>query len=189
MSAPHSLRTPRRLLAVLVLLLAGVTWTYTTPNAAARTTASLVTCPVGTQTTAYSPGLKLPATPPATVSLSTGGSLGPCVSLDLNHTGASFSLTGSGQLSCLGGNSSGTGRLDWVNPGTSDSYFDFTGGISLRPDGVTVLVLTGEVTSGDYTGATVIETVVLASTDLTACLSPAGLTSVSGPFTVSLVGI
>ncbi|WP_405657914.1 hypothetical protein OG379_00140 [Streptomyces sp. NBC_01166] len=52
-----------------------------------------------------------------------------------------------------------------------------------------MLVLTGEVTSGDYTGATVIETVVLASTDLTACLSPAGLTSVSGPFTVSLVGI
>ncbi|MFI2644303.1 hypothetical protein [Streptomyces sp. NPDC018610] len=90
-------------------------------------------------------------------------------------------------LNCLGGDSTGTGKVTWSNPGTTPSRFTFTGGISLRPDGVTVLVLTGHVTSGDYQGSTLINAIVLASTDLTACLTPQGLTTISGTISLTTV--
>ncbi|MET9252558.1 hypothetical protein [Streptomyces sp. NPDC003717] len=178
-------RTAAALWATLLLLtgaaLAGA------PAASATASAGLVTCPVGTQTTTYSPGLRLPATPAPTVSLHTDGTLGPCVSLDGHHTGAVYKADGSGKLNCLGGNSSGGGSLNWSDPGAATSKFTFTGGISLRPDGVTVLVLNGTVTSGDFAGKHLVVTVVLLSTDLTACLTPTGLTTSSGPFTASVL--
>ncbi|MFD7919978.1 hypothetical protein ACFV3R_12215 [Streptomyces sp. NPDC059740] len=180
----------RRVLAALAAFLlgaAGLILAGPAPEAAAA--AQLVTCPVGTETTTYSPGLRLPQAGQPNVHLQAQGSVGPCVSLDLRHTGGQVVINGSGPLNCLGGNSSGTGRLTWANPGTHPSLFTFTGGISLRPDGVTVLVLTGKVTSGDYTGATLVQTVVLASTDLTACLTPGGLTTSSGLLTVTLTDL
>ncbi|MFD3741871.1 hypothetical protein ACFWVB_39490 [Streptomyces microflavus] len=158
------------------------------PPATAAT--SLVTCPLGTETITYTPGLRLPALPPAppnpSVSLNASGTLGACVSLDLQHTSGTITFTGAGPLTCLGGNSSGSGRVTWSNPGTTPSDFTFTGGVSVRPNGVTVLVLSGSVTAGDFTGAAVVNTIVLASTDLTACLTPAGLTTSSGPITLTL---
>ncbi|MFI7386398.1 hypothetical protein [Streptomyces sp. NPDC049813] len=156
-------------------------------GAPAHASIDLVTCPVGTETTTYSPGLKYPATPAPNVSLHATGTVGPCVSLDLHHTSGSVSFTGSGPLNCLGGNSSGTGALNWTDAGAATTHFTFTGGVSLRPNGVTVLVLTGNVTSGDYSGHTVLVTITLLSTDLTACLGPAGLTSSSGPLTVTVL--
>ncbi|MFJ6699554.1 hypothetical protein ACIQM4_26260 [Streptomyces sp. NPDC091272] len=153
----------------------------------AHASVDLVTCPLGTETISYSPGLKYPSTPAPNVSLSATGTVGPCVSLDLNHTAGAVTFNGSGPLNCLGGNSSGTGKIDWVNAGTTDSKFNFTGGVSLRPNGITVLVLTGQVTSGDYAGKTVINTITLLSTDITACLSPTGLTSSAGPITITIL--
>lgn len=169
--------------ATTTIILAALTF----PGAAsAQASVNLVTCPLGSQTTTYAPGLKL-ASPAPNVSLKSAGNLGPCVALDLQHTSASYTFNGTGQLNCLGGNSAGIGKIDWTDPGTTPSTYSYTAGISLRPDGVTVLVFTGTITSGDYTGQSLLSTVVLASTDLTACLSPSGLTSVSGPFTLSIL--
>ncbi|MGX7829876.1 hypothetical protein ACTG9Q_32870 [Actinokineospora sp. 24-640] len=49
--------------------------------------------------------------------------------------------------------------------------------------GTTVLVLTGTVIDGLFQGVTVVQTKVLPATDLTARLTPQGLTSVSGTVT------
>ncbi|WP_097932160.1 MULTISPECIES: hypothetical protein [unclassified Streptomyces] len=180
-------RTRIAALCTAALTVAG-TWLGVAQPATAAT--ALVTCPLGTETITYTPGLKLPAVPPAppnpTVSLSASGTLATCVSLDLQHTSGTITFTGAGPLTCLGGNSSGSGRVTWSNPGTTPSDFTFTGGVSVRPNGVTVLVLSGNVTAGDFTGAAVVNTIVLASTDLTACLTPAGLTTSSGPITLTL---
>lgn len=152
--------------------------------------ADLVSCPLGTEAITYTPGLRLPAIPPAPpnppVSLAATGTLVSCVSADQNHTSGTITFAGAGPLTCLGGNSTGTGQVTWSDPGTTPSSFSFSGGVSLRPNGVTVLVLTGTVTAGDFTGAAVANTIVLASTDLTACLTPQGLTTTSGPITFTL---
>jgi hypothetical protein len=50
-----------------------------------------------------------------------------------------------------------------------------------------VLVATGPVTSGDFAGRTIVNTVVITSTDLLACTTPGGLTSTAGPFLVNIV--
>ncbi|MGW7274439.1 hypothetical protein ACWGH5_28390 [Streptomyces sp. NPDC054864] len=52
---------------------------------------------------------------------------------------------------------------------------------------MTVLLLTGTVTSGDYAGHKLVATITLLSTDITACLNPSGLTSSSGPITITIV--
>ncbi|MFF0497836.1 hypothetical protein ACFYU5_15615 [Nocardia aobensis] len=146
---------------------------------------SLVSCPLGSQTTTYNPGLHLTA-PPGDVHLHSTGNLGACVSTDLQHTGGTYSVDGSGPLTCTGGNSSGSGTVNWADPTTHPSRFTFTGAVSERPAGDSVLVLTGSITSGDYSGHTLIETVVIASTDLTGCLTPEGLTTTSGTFSFTI---
>lgn len=171
-------------LSALLLAMAGLSLSAAAPAQAA---VDLVTCPLGTESTTYSPGLKYPTTPAPNVSFNATGTVGPCVSLDLNHTSGAVSFTGSGPLNCLGGNSSGTGAIDWANAGAATTHFAFTGGLSLRPNGVTVLLLTGTVTSGDYAGHKLVATITLLSTDITACLSPSGLTSSSGPITITIV--
>ncbi|WP_329203335.1 MULTISPECIES: hypothetical protein [unclassified Streptomyces] len=44
------------------------------------------------------------------------------------------------------------------------------------------------VSSGLFTGATVVQTKVLANTDLTACATAQGLASVGGPVTLTVTG-
>ncbi|MEU6105933.1 hypothetical protein, partial [Streptomyces flaveolus] len=144
------------------------------PDAAAAD--GLVSCPLGVQNTSYTPGLTFTAPAPH-VDVDSTGTLGPCVSLDLQHTAGTYHFTGSGNLNCLGGSSAGSGKIVWTNPGTTPSRFTFTSTLALRPDGTTVLVSTGPVTSGDYAGHTITNTVVITSTDVLACTTPSGLTS------------
>ncbi|MFI2645728.1 hypothetical protein [Streptomyces sp. NPDC018610] len=65
--------------------------------------------------------------------------------------------------------------------------FTCTSTLALRPDGTTVLVSTGPVTSGDHAGHTITNTVVITSTDVLACATPSGLTSTAGPFLISIL--
>lgn len=184
---PLNTASRRPLLGAALLLLAGAAPALpgSTPVAAA---VPLLSCPAGLQTVTYTPGLHLPPAPPATaptVALVANGTLGPCVSADLRHTGASVVVNGSGQLSCLDGNSTGIGRVTWADPATVPSEYVYTGGVSLRPDGTNVLVLTGTVTAGDYTGASVLSTIAVTGPDPTACLSADGLRTVAGEFTLT----
>lgn len=97
---------------------------------AATTTA--VACPLGTEAVTFAPGLKLAVPPPVplnpSVPLGASGALAACVSLDLHHTSGTITFTGSGPLTCPGGNSTGSGRVTWSDPGTTPSDFTLTGG-------------------------------------------------------------
>ncbi|MGD9486089.1 hypothetical protein WDH52_23070 [Streptomyces sp. TRM70308] len=139
---------------------------------------ALLECP-GYETTSYKPGLTLT---PRQVALSASGSIGPCLGLPPDHTNGTILFTGNGELSCTGGNSTGNGRIDWANDQTSSSTFDFTAGVGLRPGGDSVLVLTGEVKSGDFQGSTIIIEIILAAapTQTLECLTTDGLDTSSG---------
>lgn len=125
----------------------------------------------------YSPGLK---TTSQNVALTASGTLNPCISL-LGSDFASGTVTasGSGMLGCLaGGNSTGTGTIDWAGPQTST--FSYTGTVALRPLAVTELILDGEITGGTFDGANLTITLTLLTLDLLACTTSTGLTSTSG---------
>jgi hypothetical protein len=178
----RSIRTAAKALLALVatvpLVLTGAT--------AASADIAPVTCAAGAQSSTYNPGLRLVFTPPD-VHVHTEGNLGVCVALDFVHTAGTFELDGTGPLSCLDGGSGGTGRIDWAAPGTHDSHFTYTGLIVLRPDGVSVITETGQITSGDYAGHTLVMAKVVASVNLVACLTPQGLTQTSGPVNVVIL--
>ncbi|TDT39967.1 hypothetical protein EV562_103338 [Streptomyces sp. BK208] len=154
--------------------------------AAVEDDSGVVTCPLGVQSTSYTPGLTL-TTPAPLVDVQSSGTLGPCVSTDLQHTAGTYTFHGSGNLNCLGGGSAGTGKIDWADPATQPSRFTYTSSLALRPDGTTVLVATGPITQGDYTGHTIVNTVVITSLDLLACTTTGGLTTTSGPFLVTVL--
>ncbi|MGI5466230.1 hypothetical protein [Streptomyces sp. CA-132043] len=175
-----------RLRGILVAL--GVLLSVSVPASAARaepaSAAPLVdiTCPVGSQVGTYSPGLTYET---RDVTFQARGNVSGCVDLSGHGiAGATFSAGGQGTASCLAGSVSNTMTYRW-STGQS-STVKGTGAINVKPNGITVLVLTGTVESGLFTGATVVQTKVLLNTELTACLSPEGLTSVAGPVSLTV---
>lgn len=176
-------RHPRGLpvaLGVLLGALGPVSAAGAQPAAAAP--AGGVSCPVGSQVGTYSPGLTYEA---RHVAFQASGTVSGCVDLSGNRiTGASFTAAGQGTASCASGSVSNTTTYRWSNGRTST--VTGTAAINLKPNGVTVLVLTGTVKSGLFTGATVVQTKTLLNSDLTACLTPQGLTSVGGPVSLTV---
>lgn len=152
---------------------------------AASQQAALLECP-GYETTSYKPGLTLL---PRQVALSASGAIGPCLGVPLDHTNGTITFTGNGQLSCTTGNSTGNGRIDWKNDQTSSSTFDFTAAVGVRPAGDSVLVLTGEIKSGDFQSSTIIIEIVLAAAPAQSleCLTPDGLDTSSGAVNLQIV--
>ncbi|WP_189947440.1 hypothetical protein [Streptomyces roseolus] len=153
--------------------------------AAARASASVLAC-AGYETATYQPGLTLTE---QQVIVTASGAVGPCTGTDLQHTGGSISFQGQGQLACTGGNSSGSGVINWSNPQTDATAFDFTGGVSLRPGGVSVLLLTGEVRSGDFQGSQISVEIALvpSPTESLRCTTPEGLSTSSGVLSVQII--
>lgn len=148
------------------------------PAAAAPVSPAVVdvSCPLGTQVGTYSPGMTLL---PRQIEFTATGTLGACVSLSHPEiTGATFTSLVVGTFSCLSGSTSNISTYHWNNGQSSVVQGGFE--VNLKPGGTTVLVLTGTVTEGLFQGATVVQTKVLPATDLVACLTPEGLTSVSG---------
>lgn len=135
-----------------------------------------VNCPLGTQVGSYSPGMTLL---PRQIEFTATGTLGGCVSPSHPEiTGATFTALVVGTFSCLSGSTSNLSTYHWNNGQSSVVEGGFE--VNLKPGGTTVLILTGTVVEGLFEGATVIQTKVLPATDLLACLTPEGLTSVSG---------
>ncbi|MGW0602264.1 hypothetical protein ACWD11_34900 [Streptomyces sp. NPDC002776] len=153
--------------------------------AGASQQAALLECP-GYETTSYKPGLTLF---PRQVALSADGAIGPCLGLPPDHTNGTILFTGNGELSCTTGNSTGNGRINWTNDQTSSSTFDFTAGVGLRPGGDSVLVLTGEIKSGDFQGSTIIIEIVLAAapTQTLECATTDGLDTSSGLVNLQII--
>ncbi|MFH9657998.1 hypothetical protein ACH4NF_30310 [Streptomyces sp. NPDC017248] len=148
-------------------------------------TQALLDCP-GYETSTYQPGLTLV---PRQVTLSASGAIGPCAGLPLGHTTGTVTFTGSGLLSCVWEEAQGGGRIDWTNPEGTSSTFTFTTAISLRPGGLSVIVLSGEIGSGDFTGSTIVVEFILAPgpAQTLECLTPQGLTTVSGPLNLQII--
>ncbi|MGW0602258.1 hypothetical protein ACWD11_34870 [Streptomyces sp. NPDC002776] len=182
---------PSRRLRTLLTCLAAVgalvmPAAYAGPAAAATTEqTALLECP-GYETTSYNPGLTLAT---RQVALSADGAVGPCLGLPLDHTNGTISFTGNGQLSCIAGSSTGTGRINWQNDRTSTTTFDYTAVAGLRPGGVSVLVLTGDVKSGDFQGSQIIIEIVLvpAPAQTLQCLTPNGLDTSSGAVNLQIL--
>lgn len=144
--------------------------------------ATLVAC-AGTVAATYSPGLTYAPKPTAVRSQAV---VGCPVSADSTLTSATFGGNSTGTLSCLLGPAKGTLTIHWNN-GTS-STASITSLAAVRPNGNMVTISTGSITSGKFTGATVVTEVTLLASKATACLTPQGLTAASGPTTVTIVG-
>lgn len=143
--------------------------------------AALNVC-AGTEIATYTPPLRIAAAP---TTVRATGSL-TCVG-DPSHPAAAVSFVGTGTLSCLtGGTTSGTGRFDWSDKHRTHSGFTFTLAIGARPAGEEVLVATGTVVSGDYSGEPVTFTFTLIDTDPTNCLLGPGVAGDSGPLTAGI---
>jgi hypothetical protein len=158
-----------RLLLAGLLVLSGTAGlgVLTTLPATATAGDGILTCPLGTITSTYDPPLS-----PVTqhVELDINGTVTGCLPNGQNITGGQFHANSEGDINCLtGGPSAGVFAFTW-NTGqvTKASYPELT--ISLRPAGVTVIALTGEVISGPYQGGTMVLQITVFDFDLLACL-------------------
>jgi hypothetical protein len=172
----------RRQLAVIAatILAAALLTAATTGRATADSL--LVTCPHGHERATYSPGLTLT---PRNVHIDADGTIGGCTDVLGNRANGIITFQGNGQLTCLAGNASGTGTINWEPAGIPTTHFTWTGAVGARPLGLAVLVLTGTVTSGDLPGALLQAEFVLTTTVQQApqCLTPQGTETNSGVLT------
>ncbi|NTX63117.1 hypothetical protein HUA74_20925 [Myxococcus sp. CA051A] len=149
---------------------------------------TLVSCPVGSTQATYSPPLR---TQPQDVNVTSIGLLSNCYSL----LGSSVTSATS-SVSFLRPGYSCTGLLD-VRPITTQLTWNTGESSTLRLTQFTtavngnalIITQTGTVLSGKFVGATAVRTVTLLSTDLAACDSPEGLAGISGPMTITLLGL
>jgi len=147
------------------------------PASAATSTPTLSVTPtltcLGSTTSSYSPGL---TNQPRTVTVRSASTFAPCVGVPAGYT-ATASLNATRRLSCtdlLDLSSTGSSTLRWSKGGAS--VFSYTR-TATRNELTTVVTFTGTITSGQFTGATVVETATALNTDLNACQTSAGLTT------------
>jgi hypothetical protein len=141
-----------------------------------------LTCP-GQQATSYDPGVTFV---PRTVHITTDGVLGPCVSSDPTVLSGSYHDDVTGTVDCTFGSVHGIRTIAWNNGRTST--VSFTTALDAKPDGETVVVEQGSVTSGEFTGDATLTTITLAHTALLACATPTGVTSTAGPVATTYSG-
>ncbi|MFD5560813.1 hypothetical protein [Kitasatospora griseola] len=140
----------------------------------------------GSQTTTYTPGL---TNTPQTVQRSGTNIHTPCVStLPPFSFSGSTSFTSTTTLSCLSLTEANTGTdvIAWTTGRTSTFAYNRTVTIV---QGQTVVTLTGSITAGDFAGATAVETITSVNLDLTACVTPQGVTSTYGVSELTITGL
>ncbi|MFF8096938.1 hypothetical protein [Streptomyces sp. NPDC016675] len=147
-----------------------------------------ITC-VGQQLTTYSPGLKQLV--PQTVTYASNGSYGSCPVND-GVTSVTYSEGSTiPNATCLAFPSTATAKLVWrlVDGSTQQSTVQVTG-VDISAAGLTqVYTSVGTVQSGRYAGHLVNVTVAIVPdlTNLTPCLTPAGLTQLDGASTLTII--
>lgn len=168
------------MLAALALVPGGLA--FASPASATSADTSLLSCPLGTQNTHYTPGLTQATRP---TSFRSDGVVGACVDLSGHGiAGAAYTITGQGTAGCLESNLAPTTVINWSNGQSSTTKGTLT--IQAKPNGTSVVITQSKVVSGEFVGSTVTQTIVLTSVDLLACLTPTGLTDTSGPVTLTL---
>lgn len=150
-----------------------------TPDAYAVST---MECTGATSTT-FTPGVTLT---PQSNAIHGGLTFGPCVSSDPSITTATSVANGSGTLSCITGNATGTQQISWSNG--SQSIVTWTAVVGIRPGGQSVLAVSGTVTGGDaFVGAIMTEVVTGITTQSLQCLTPQGVQGSEGPVVLSII--
>ncbi|MFD9425639.1 MULTISPECIES: hypothetical protein [unclassified Streptomyces] len=175
-------------LAASALLMASAGPGTAAPSAPARTTAGSAlavdaSCPVGTGTVNYTPGITLAPKP---TNISFTGSAGPCTSTDPAITAVSgYSGTGQGDLGCLTGGFDATGSIVWNTGAVSNATFSSV--VDLRPGGIPVIVATGPITSGKFAGSTVELVIALLPANPLGCFNAQGITQTHGPVSLTVL--
>jgi hypothetical protein len=159
-------------LAVAVLAAAG-------PSAAAAT--STASCPVGTETTTYSPGVTNES---RLITRRTTDAYGPCISSEPNIESATASDEGSVVRSCttLLAGATFDKTIKWNTGQTSTIQLDVTVNYVA---GSIVAAGHGVVVDGLFSGATAATTSVLPA-NLLLCDTPTGITSLFGVDTLTI---
>lgn len=171
---------PHRLTAALAALPLATGLMLTAP--AAHAAGADVTC-TGTETVAYQPGLLLTS---QAVHVSVAGILAPCGSSDPGLTSGNYNEDFTTTLSCstLFAGRSGTRVFHWSNG--QSSTFAFNRALN-NVGGQTTVTFTGDITSGEFAGDTVVEQVVFVTPNLLQCLASPGLTGLGpGPAVLSI---
>jgi hypothetical protein len=171
----------RRRLAVLPLVLLAGAVCCGAFGVTGASALSLTTC-TGTNSVTYSPPLTNTLT---TTRITDQSTFGTCLSTQSgirSATIANGTVTGPSSCTAVLGSFSTTNTIVW-NTGQT-SRFDFDGTVT-EVDGEFVIVLTGSITAGLFSGATATEQTTLLG-DLTAC-GGSGLASNSGPSVLTIV--
>lgn len=134
---------------------------------------------LGTNDARFSPGLTFAT---RTVDIEAEGAYTTCVSSDPAVTSGTYTASGTGTMSCLAGGHAGEFTITW-NTG-EDSTIEFTNTVAQRPGGEMVVVATGTVIDGKFVGDRYDGTFTLFQLEPTACLSPRGVRSATGPTTL-----
>lgn len=153
----------------------------------------------GTVAASYAPGL---AFAPRATSVTSRAVLGCPLSTDDRFAFATFGGDSAGTLSCLLGPASGTLTFHWGkdkgkgktsphhgDPGDTTSTASIHSLAAVRPNGNIVTVSTGTIIAGAFKGAALVTEVTLLASQQAACLTPQGLTSASGPTTVTITRV
>jgi hypothetical protein len=168
----------RRQLAVIAatIIAAALLTAATTGRATAGSSWS--PAPTDTKEPPTTPG---PSRPRRHVHIDADGTIGGCTDVLGSRANGIIAFHGDGQLTCLAGNASGTGTINWEPAGIPTTHFTWTGAVGARPLGLAVLVLT----SGELPGALLQAEFVLTTTVQQApqCLTPQGTETNSGVLT------
>lgn len=165
---------------MLFATLLGVASAVPTP---ARAEVVNLACPAYSTTT-YEPGL---TNTPQQVTVTQTGVAGPCSSPSHpDITAGTWKSTGTGTFSCVSGSGKTTRTFRWNTGESSVAEERLT--ISARPQGQTVNLAEGKVTSGVFAGDTTRDEAVRPNTDLSACQTSEGLTNSTGPRDIKFFG-
>jgi len=173
----------RRIARPLGPVLIALTSLVALGSSSARAQVQLLTCP-GTGATHYSPGLTFTPQP---TSVTSTGTLGPCVGSGAPVVSASLSIVAQGTQGCLLGSAAGFLQLQWNDLTTSTAQGTIAA--SVRPDGEVVTVATGRVIAGRFLDDTVVLTFTGLQSQLTACLAAPGVTATAGPATLTITNL
>jgi hypothetical protein len=169
--------------AAIILFLGGL---LAAPAAYASDLASVVCA--GSDTASYSPGLR---DFPQTVTFTSAPEGHSCEGLGKISGDNSFSGTfgGTFSLSCtsLLGPVSVTQVFTWSPSGRTSTWSASSVEVTYA-DGQQITTFTGQITVGDYTGANLTDVEAFPTAQLTACLSPPGLTDAKAVGTWTLAG-
>lgn len=141
-----------------------------------------LTCPVGGETATYSPGL---TNTPQQVKVTVDGAHTTCVSLsDPTIKSANYRYILQRDISCL---TSALGPYDvtYNFSNGKSSTVHFVSSEQVRGEGELVITSIGTVTSGEFAGDMVTRTVTETTLSPEQCLTPQGVTSVTGVTTLT----